>query len=144
MLGQLALARHVMSRTDFHSFVDFMQAAVSAGLSPQTIDGMSELGFESIHDVALRSSTVDHALAAEIEVLLVMSGYKDHLEASEAARQRTRSALRPAHHEDLHWWRSEQGTRGPRDARGTTWCKICEAWKVEPVPLSTDVVEKVG
>ena len=34
--------------------------------------------------------------------------------------------------------------RGPNDARWTTWCKICEAWKIDPVPLSTDVSEKVG
>ena len=34
--------------------------------------------------------------------------------------------------------------RGPNDARWTTWCKICEAWKIDPVPLSADVSEKVG
>ena len=44
-----------MSRFDFHSFVDSLQAAGAAGLSSGTIDKMSELGFESIHDAASRS-----------------------------------------------------------------------------------------
>ena len=37
-----------------------------------------------------------------------------------------------------------RSARRPNDARWTTWCKICEAWKIDPVPLSTDVIEKVG
>ena len=67
-----------MSRFDFHSFVDLMRAAVAAGISPGTIDKMSELGFESIHDAASRSHTVDASLSAEIEALLATSGYTAH------------------------------------------------------------------
>ena len=37
-----------------------------------------------------------------------------------------------------------RSARRPNDARWTTWCKICEAWKIDPVPLSTYVIEKVG
>ena len=39
---------------------------------------MSELGFESIHDAASRSHTVDASLSAEIEALLATSGYTAH------------------------------------------------------------------
>ena len=68
-----------MSRFDFHSFVDLMQASVAAGLSPGTIDKMSEMGYTR------RSHIADASLAAEIEVLLVLSGYKGQLTASGGA-----------------------------------------------------------
>ena len=48
------------------------------GTIPRRIDKMSELGFESIHDAASRSHTVDASLSAEIEVLLATSGYTAH------------------------------------------------------------------
>ena len=159
-----------MSRFDFHSFVDLMQAAVAAGISPGTIDKMSELGFESIHDAASRSHTVDASLSAEIEALLATSGYTAHSPKPGGASpprgpvprfdqptirssaggllSRALLAADPLHAEEALWDFREnvyaRSARGPNDARWTTWCKICEAWKIDPVPLSTYVIEKVG
>ncbi|CAE7533633.1 unnamed protein product [Symbiodinium sp. CCMP2592] len=165
-----ARARHAMSAFDYHSFVDFMQAAVSAGLSSQTIDKMSELGFESIHDAALRAKHVDHRLAGEIEVMLVTSGYKDHMEASQGSApprgpaprfdqpaprtsaggmlNKALAAADPLNSEEaLRDFRDNvyaRSARAPNDARWVTWCKICAAWGISPVPLTADTIEKVG
>ena len=83
-----------MSRFDFHSFVDLLQAAGAAGLSSGTIDKMSELGFESIHDAASRSHTVDAALSAEIEALRWRRRATRHTRPSRAARARPAAPCR--------------------------------------------------
>ena len=33
---------------------------------------------------------------------------------------------------------------GPQDARWKTFCFICQAWQIAPLPLCPDVVEKVA
>ena len=101
--------------------------------------------------------------------MLVMSGYKDHtmasggvapppgpsprfdqptIRSSAGLLSKALFAADPLNAEaavkDFRDNVYARSARGPRDARWTTWCKICEAWKIDPLPLLTDVIEKVG
>ena len=61
-------------------------------------------------------------------------------EALASARPLRRAATLESFREDV-WARSNIG---PQDARWKTFCRVCPAWQIAPLPLCPNVVEKVA
>ena len=60
--------------------------------------------------------------------------------ALEAALPQNRQAALQEFREGI-WARSN---KRPQDSRWRSWCRICSAWQVPPVPLTTEVIERVA
>ena len=152
-----------MSRFDFHSFVDLMRAAVAAGIprdnrqdertrirehtrrsEPLPRRGRLALGRDrgSVGDFGLHDTLAQAGRREPAPRPAPRFDQPTTRSSAGGLLSRALLAADPLHAAEA--LRDFRVFRGANDARWTTWCKICEAWKIDPVPLSTDVIEKVG
>ena len=128
------------------SLEDIAAAGASAELVASLADAPSDVRLESSKRGTKRPSTGDNP-----EPTAVVPFRKDQPvvrpTSGGSLKKALASAATPAAREEaLAELRADMyapSSQGPRDSTWTTWCALAEAWRVPPVPVTSDTVLKV-
>ena len=150
------------------TFAGLVQAALDAGVPGEIIEELEAAGICSNESArsALREGKCSDLLSAHLRAITLiafghLAGVSVVLRASqngqpvpgpaarrsgslhkavESAAPQNRQITLAKFRQDI-WARSNTASR---DSRWATWCKICAAWQIPPVPLTVDTVHMVA